>query len=420
MRMWARSAALAGLTALLCACPGPSVQDPDPNDRTPPRLTFGSVGLRHEVALATPGGVTTGSVRLRAADSIQLIAQANDDESGVAEVSVRGRVQVICYPRVGTTAMVLPEDVDVTTSRQDTSSFPSSLTAAYPLGGAAQRAKCPRETVFGELTGTLRAQTRSTARQTTGLGPLSIRSFGPDVLRVATFNLYRPGHHADSVYVTWGQYLRDKADVLLLTEVEDRRRAELVAGAAGMANVVTLRDTDSDIAMAARLPIRDVHRDTVYPPGSRLGSAESNFIVADVDLGGYSHHIVVAHFGIRDAGDELFEAWRSAPGRVEAARRIIAEIDRRDQAAPVVIGGDLNAYSGLGPQDRPGATAEVTALRNRFTDPLTVLQVPAEDLCGGRIDYILVNGYVPTAYKQDCTANEPSDHPMVIASFEAG
>jgi hypothetical protein len=75
--------------------------------------------------------------------------------------------------------------------------------------------------------------------------------------------------------------------------------------------------------------------------------------------------------------------------------------------------------AGLGPQDRPGATTEMTTLRNRFTDPLTVLNVPDADLCGGRIDYILVTGYVPTSYKQDCTANEPSDHPMVLAVIEA-
>lgn len=124
--------------------------------------------------------------------------------------------------------------------------------------------------------------------------------------------------------------------------------------------------------------------------------------------------------GIRDARDEHFEPWRSAPGRLDAARQIIAEVDRRDPADPVIVGGDFNAYSGLGPQEVPGAvTAEVTTLRDRFTDPLTVLTVPDADLCGWRIDYILVTGNVPTSYKQDCTANEPSDHPMVIALIEA-
>jgi endonuclease/exonuclease/phosphatase (EEP) superfamily protein YafD len=250
-------------------------------------------------------------------------------------------------------------------------------------------------------------------------GPLEIRSFGPDTIRVATFNLYRPGNHPDSVYTMWGNYLRDKADVILLTEVEDRRRAELIAAAAGMSGIVLKRDTDSDVAIVARGPIAEVSRFTVDPPNSRLGSAESNILVADIYIGNYPHRVAVAHFAIRDANDELFEPWRSAPGRVEAARRIIAEIDSRDQAYPAIVGGDFNAYSGLGPQDRPGATDEVSILRDRFTDPMTILKVPDADLCGGRIDYILSTGYVPTGYKQDCTANSPSDHPMVLAQFAA-
>lgn len=406
---------LIGVVAVLflSGCPGPEVSGPDPNDGTPAALTFGSVGLRRDVALTA--GAAPAALRLRASDSIQLVARATDPDSGIAEVAIRGRLEVTCYPPDGTKKIVVADPVSQVTARRDASSYPSGLTSALPLSGTEQRAKCPPGSVFGELTGSLTASARNTAGRAAELGPLSIRSFGPDVIRVAAFNLYAPGNHADPVYVAWGRYLRDKADVLLLSEVVDLRRAELIANAAGMTNVVR----HADVAIASRGPIRDVYRYTVDPPGSRLDSANSNVLVAETDLGNFPHRVAAAHFGIRDANDELFEPWRSAPGRLAAAQRIIAEIDRRDSAAPVIVGGDFNAYSGLGPQDRPGATTEMTTLRARFTDPLTVLSVPDTDLCGGRIDFILVTGNVPTSYKQDCTANEPSDHPMVLAVIEA-
>jgi endonuclease/exonuclease/phosphatase family metal-dependent hydrolase len=402
-------AVLLGLTG----CPGPDVSNPDPNDATPPTLTFGSLGLRREVTLTADGGPAT--LRLRAADSIQLLSQAKDAESGIAEVAIRGRLEVACYPSGGTKKIVVAEPIAQVTVRKDASSFPSDLIAALPMSGSRQRAQCPAGSQFGEVTGSLTASATNTAGRVAQLGPLSVRSFGPDLVRVAEFNLYQPGHHPDEVYVAWGNYLRDKADVLLLSEVPDQRRADLIANAAGLTNVIV----HADVAIASRARIRDVYRFTVDPPNTRLDSANSNLLVVETDLGNYPHRVAAAHFGIRDAGDELFDASRSAPGRLEAANRIIAELDSRDGAEPAIVGGDFNAYSGVGPQDQPGATAEVTALRDRYTDPLTVLTVPPGDLCGQRIDYILVNGYVPSAYKQDCTANEPSDHPMVLAVVEA-
>jgi endonuclease/exonuclease/phosphatase family metal-dependent hydrolase len=398
---------------VLCACPGPDVSNPDLNDTTTPSLTFGSAGLRHEVAVTPSGGT---ALRLRATDGIQLLSQASDDDSGITEVSIRGHLEVACYPQSSPNKIVIAEAVNQVTTPKDGSSHPSSLIAAFPLSGAEQRSKCPAGSSFGELTGALTASATNTAGLASQLGPLSIRSFGPDVVRVATFNLYRPGHFADSVYVTWGQYLRDKADVLLLTEVEDLHRAELIANAAEMRNVVWYRD----VAIASRGPISNVYGYTVDPPNSRLFSAESNLMVAETHLRNYPHQVAVAHFGIRDAGDEFFEPERSAPGRLEAAHRIIDEIESRNSANPPIVGGDFNAYSGLGPQNHPGATDEMTTLRNRFTDPLTVLNVPDADLCDEhRIEYILVTGYVPTLYKNDCTAYSPSDHPMVLAVIEA-
>jgi endonuclease/exonuclease/phosphatase (EEP) superfamily protein YafD len=403
----------------LCGCSGKPVVNPDPNDQSAPTLTLSSLGLRKEISIGTGTG-TPSPLRLRASDSIQLLAQAMDSESGITRVSIRGNLNVVCIPPNSTHKITIVDPVAVDNVHPGASGMPTSLTAALGMDGASQRAKCHGSgSTFSELTGSLTASATNGAGKNVELAALRVRSFGLDVVHVATFNLYRPGNHADSVYQAWGQFLNGRADVLLLTEVEDRRRAELIASAAGLPNVVLLRDSDSDIAIASRGPIHDVYRHIVDPPGSSLGSAESNIMVVDTDLGGWPHRVAVAHFGIRDANDELFEAWRSAPSRFEAAKQIIAEIDSRSPDEPIIVGGDFNAYSGVGPQDRPGATAEVTLLRNRLTDPVVSLQVSDADLCGGRIDYILIEGYVPTGYQHDCVHNIGSDHPMVLATIEA-
>jgi hypothetical protein len=107
----------------------------------------------------------------------------------------------------------------------------------------------------------------------------------------------------------------------------------------------------------------------------------------------------------RAAPDATGEWATSAPASSGPAEHI--SLERGRVSAPATRGSP------------PGARHDHPALRDRFTDPLTLLKIPDADLCGGRIDYILVTGYVPTSYKQDCTANSPSDHPMVLAVIEA-
>lgn len=175
-----------------------------------------------------------------------------------------------------------------------------------------------------------------------------------------------PGNHPDSVYEDWGKRLGSQADILLLTEVEDRRRAELLAFAAGMPYVVVLRETDSDIAIASRRPLRSVNRQTITPPNSRLGSAQSNILSAVTELDGYPHQVVVSHWGVRDANDVSVGPIGDSPSRQETVNAILGLL--ASPPATVIAGGDLNAYSGVGPQHSPGASPAITRLRSNLVD----------------------------------------------------
>ena len=93
-------------------------------------------------------------------------------------------------------------------------------------------------------------------------------------------------------------------------------------------------------------------------------------------------------------------------------------------------GGDLNAYSGVGPQDNDGlpgtpdfvgSASEIDFLRTRFSDPFIRMNLGNGDHCSNqRIDYIMSSGpYVPVKY-ETCFDATPSDHPFVLITFEAG
>jgi endonuclease/exonuclease/phosphatase family metal-dependent hydrolase len=216
-----------------------------------------------------------------------------------------------------------------------------------------------------------------------------------------------------------GRPWASRADVLLLTEVEDRRRAELLASAAGMAYVVVLRDSDTDTAIASRAPMRNAQRLTIDPPG-RLQSNDSNILSAETDLGGYPHQVVVTHWGIRDANDVLFEPWKSSPSRLQAVQAILGSLTPQ-RTAIAIIGGDLNAYSGIGPQDQPGATVEVTWLSNEMKDAFATLGLPNDAHCSNqRIDYVFVRGpYAPFKYEACFSEAEPSDHRFILVTLIA-
>jgi len=93
----------------------------------------------------------------------------------------------------------------------------------------------------------------------------------------------------------------------------------------------------------------------------------------------------------------------------------------------------MNAFGGAGPQEYDdngntavwvGSTPEMDLLLERFVDPFKFLSenAPPPPYCSNkRIDFVLAQGqYTPEKYEACFDADDPSDHPFVIVTFEAG
>jgi hypothetical protein len=353
-----------------------------------------------------------------------LLATAADPETGIRRVAIHGELRVVCVPPDGTNLVTIVEPITEIEEAPSGSTLPSQLAKQFTLDVGAQRARC-QGSRFLELKLEVHAETENGIGQIRQLPTAIVESFGPDTLRVATFNLYRPGHHADTTYTRWGRNLGSLADVLLLTEVEDRRIGELVAGAAGMAYMVLLRDSNADVAIASRAPLRNVQRKVIDPPGT-LSSNDSNILSAETDLAGYPHAVVATHWGIRDANDVPAPGHEPSPSRLLAAQAILDLLP--PPPAIALVGGDLNAFSGYGPQDHDGdlqtpdfvgGTPEVARLYTRLADPFVLLGVAnAEHCSNGRGDYVLYCGpYAPVRYEACFAHDEPSDHPFVLVTM---
>lgn len=404
----------------------PPVPTPAPGttDVTPPLLRLGSAGLRKDVLL-TQDSTSTQTRRVRGNAQVFLLATAADPETGIRRVAIRGEWRVVCVPPTGTNRITIVEPVVETEEAPNGATLPGQLAKQFTLDVGAQRARCQGNR-FLELRLEVHAEAENGIGQIRQLPTAIVESFGPDTLRVATFNLYQPGNHPDSVYTRWGRNLGSRSDILLLTEVLDRRIAELVAGAAGMAHVVTLRDAYyCDLAIASRAPLRNVQRKIIDPPGT-LTSNDSNILSAETDLGGYPHTVVATHWAIRDTNDVFFAGHQPSPSRLLAAQAILNLLP--PQPAIAIVGGDLNAFSGYGPQDTDndpqtpdfvGGTPEVERLYTRLADPFVVLNVPnAEHCSNGRGDYVLYSGpYAPVRYEACFPDDEPSDHPFVLVTL---
>lgn len=400
--------------------PVPSVPFPDPTtrDTTPPFLRLGSAGLRKDILL-TQGSPSPERRRAKRTDEILLLATAIDRETGIKRVTLDITLQVVC-DQTGTN-QTFSETESVPPG---SNSLPIQLAKQFAFRVAQKRAACGQRP--SQVTLTIRAEAENGIGQVTRLPAAIISSFGPDVLRVGTFNLYRPGNHADNVFVRWGQTLGAKSDILLLTEVPDQRRAELLANAASMPYVVKMNN--GDVAVASRAPIRNVQTRIIDPPG-RLSSNDSYILSVESDIGGYPHQFIATHWGIRDTNDVIFGPESSSPSRLRAAQAILGLI--LPQPSIAFVGGDLNAFSGFGPQDHDdnpqapdfvGSTAEVDLLRSSLIDPFVAMQKQNDVHCSNkRIDYVLIRGpYVPVKYEACFSESSPSDHPFVLVTFEAG
>lgn len=388
------------------------------SDATPPLLKLGSAGLKKDVLL-NQNSTAAEQRRAKRSDEILLVATAEDPETGIKSVTLDLTLSVICGP-TGTNQTFS----ETQNAPAATATLPTKLSKTYLFKPAVQRAGCASSP--SSVTLSIAASTQNGVGKTTNLPPARITSFGPDTLRIGTFNLYAPGNHSDATYQRWGKELGAKSDVLLLTEVLDQRRAELVANGAGMAHVFKL--VDGDVAIASRTPLYNIQTRIIDPPG-RLTSNNSNIISAQSDIGGFPHQFIATHWGIRDANDVLFPAHTSAPSRLLAAQAISGMTPASSKVT--FVGGDLNAYSGVGPQDHDGdpatpdfvgSTAEVDFLRTRFSDPFITMKLTNDAHCSNqRIDYIMgIGPYVPVKYEACFSGASPSDHPFVLITFEAG
>jgi endonuclease/exonuclease/phosphatase (EEP) superfamily protein YafD len=375
----------------------------------PPLLRLGSAGLGKQVQI-DQDTVAPQESRAKSGDNFILLATAKDTETGIRRVGLVGENRLVCEPLDGSQLINLVDPVAETATAPSGTALPSELAKQFGLDVPTQRRRCPNGTRFYELRLELRAEAENGRSEIRQPPAAIVRSFGPNTVRVATFNLYEPGHHPDNVYVSWGQTLGTLADVLLLTEVPDHRRAQLVASAAGMPYVAM----HEDVAIASRASLRNIHSLTFDPPG-RMGTNNSHVLAAETDLGNFPHQFIVSHWAIR-YNDVKLEGWQSSPSRLDAARAIFGLL--APPTEPTFVGGDFNAYSGIGPQHQPGSTAEIDLMRSRLGDAFVTLEPNATHCSDQRIDYVFWTGpYVPIRYDSCFPESLPSDHPIVVVTF---
>lgn len=408
---------MAGLFVGCATTPTVPAPSTTTTDTTPALLRLGSAGLRKDI-LVDQDSTGPDQRRARRNDEILFVATARDPETGIRSVTLDVTESTIC----GSTGTHRTFS-ETRSAPAGTGNLPVELAKSYLVKMGPKRAACQSSPSSVDLSIIVSAE--NGLGNVTVLPPARIASFGPDTLRVATFNLAGIANHTDATYQRWGQQLGSKADVVMLTEVIDQRRAELFATAAGMAYAVKM--TDGDVAIASRSPLYDIAAQVIDPPG-RLSSNNSNILGAQSDLGGFPHRFIVGHWGIRDANDVPMGPDVSSPSRLLAAQAMVGMTAA--SLRPAFAGGDLNAYSGVGPQDHDGvavtpdvvgSTSEIDFLRTRFSDPFIRMNLGNGDHCSNqRIDYIMSSGpYVPVKY-ETCFDATPSDHPFVLITFEAG
>lgn len=386
-------------------------------DNTAPQLRLGSAGLKKDLLLDTSASAEI-SHRAKRSDEVLITATAEDAQSGIRQVTLEMSLEVVCGGNA--TTQTFSDSASASGN-----ALPVKLTKSYVFKPANVRGAC-----FGQdskATLTVRTTSENGGGQRSSLPAAHVASFGPDTLRVATFNLAGVQNHPDSVYERWGRELGSKADIWLLTEAMDQRRAELVAQAAGMPYVV--KSPQGDVAIASRTPLQNVQTRMIEPSGT-LSSKNSHVIAADSVIAGTPHRFISTHWGIRDSNDALFPAHFSSPSRLLAANAVLELAG--NPPGIVFVGGDMNAYSGSGPQDHDNdaatqplflATAEIARLYSVFRDPFKEMQIPDEQYCSNqRIDYVLVTGPYAGKSFEACHGNSPSpsDHPFVLVVFEAG
>lgn len=391
------------------------------SDGTAPLLELGTIGLKKDILL-TQASTVSESRRAKKTDEILFLATAEDRESGIKHVTLEITLSTVCS---GTASSQVFTESYFTPANAST--LPVKFSKQYAFVVGPERAKCGLHPAApSSVTVTVTATTENGAGTTTRIKPAIVSSFGPEQLRVATFNLHSTVGYPDSTYETWGRILASKADVVMFTETPDLRRAQLLANAAGMGFVEKM--SNGDIAIASRTQLYAIQSNMINPPGPS-DADHSNTFTVKTNIDGYPHQFIGTHWAIRDANNVLSPAQVSSPTRLQAAQDAIAFAF--PSSTVIFLGGDMNAFSGFGPQDHDdnpntpdfvGSTDEINRLYTWFSDPFVTMNLDNASYCSNkRIDYVMWKGpYVPVKFEACFPESGPSDHPFIVVTFVPG
>ena len=418
MKTVIKAIVLATACAALLNCQSTATVPPgNSNDTSKALLRIGSAGLAKDV-LVDQNSSSTDIRYARRTDEVVFVATAEDLESGIKSLTLDYTINVNCA-NVGTNQNFS----ETQNAPANSNGLPTRLSKSYTFKVAPYRARCTSGRAIISLS--IVASTENGAGLQTQLLAAGIKAVDP--LKVATFNLHWPGNHPRSVHKRWAEQLGAQADVWVLTEIMNLADAQFIGNAAGLPFVSM--HPNGDVAIASRTPLTNIQSRQIDPPG-RLSSGISNILSVETSIDGVMHQIIGTHWGIRSANDTLLCACNSDPDRIQAANTILA-LAFGSTAPAKFVAGDMNAYSGFGPQDHDGdpltpdfvgSTAEVDLLRSVFVDPFVFLNKDNSSVCSNqRIDYVMVKGrYQATQYNANfCNEASPSDHPFVMATFEA-
>jgi hypothetical protein len=245
------------------------------------------------------------------------------------------------------------------------------------------------------------------------------------MLRIATLNMYQPGLAKDDLSDVgrpvskeepfekvnpwdalrgWGERLFRKADIVFLQEVLEFLARPDVSGIP----YFTLMQEDffTDLAILSRFPLNRV---------SAISKDKSNTLLATATIYGVKHLLASVHWNGHD--DVSTSSARAA------ANDLIDYLDHnalRLNFSEVIVGGDLNCFSGDGPEGHAGLNLpEYTTLRSRFDDIYTQFNPRPDPGSNKRIDYLFIlhraqYEFVDFNWTLD---SFPSDHPFVIAGL---
>lgn len=386
-------------------------------DPTPPKVRLGSEKFRKNFQLDQDSAEGV-DIRLRSTDRIELVAVGADPDTGMRQIGLQGEIRVTCRSTDGASRVLVEPVDDLAVPEFFEDNAPARLVKVrrFSLDVGVERSKCAPGR-FVAMAASLKAVAVNGQDMTRESAVSRFWAFGPDQLTVGLLNVQGELGHLDSDYLRWGAVLGQTVDVLILNGVPDRRRADLVATMAGLPHVAVLQEQDTDVAILSRAPLGEVNRQQITPAG-QLPARVSTLLGVDALFEHYPLRLIAAHFSPLDAQDQYVGPETSSLSRFLAAEAILEMLPEAPQQA--IVGGTLNAYSGVGPQTHPGiGTEEITLLSERLLDAFAWLKRPNGAHCSEqRVDYLMSTPhYVATRYEACFSEAEPSTHPFVRVTF---